>query len=178
MKANIIMWENTALIVIDVQIGLFIRQNPIYKEYELLENINKLEIYTRSINVPIFYVQHANDSTLIAGSYEWQLHSQLKKKNNDILIQKRHPNTFKETDFQKELQKRDISQLVIVGTLTDNCVGATCIGAKKLGYEVILVTDAHSTFSKPASDIIEEWHNELNKIGVILKLTKELIDLS
>jgi nicotinamidase-related amidase len=172
------IWGNTALIVIDVQIGLFKRQTSIYKEQELLENINKLEIHARSINIPIIYIQHANDSTLVEGSDEWQLHPQLYKRDYDLLIQKRHPNTFKETNFQKELQERNISQLVIVGTLTDNCVSATCIGAIKLGYKVILATDAHSTFSDPASDIIEEWHDELKNLGITLKSTKELLKLS
>ncbi|MHA2246159.1 MAG: isochorismatase family protein [Candidatus Hodarchaeales archaeon] len=168
-------WENTALIVIDVQIGLFQRKTPIYNEQRLLENINSLESYTRSINIPVIYIQHANESTLAEGSDEWQLHPQLQKENSDLLIHKRHPNTFKETNFKEELEARNIKQLAIVGTLTDNCVSATCIGGKELGYKVILVTDAHSTFSEPAPEIIEEWHSELKNLGIILKSTRELV---
>ncbi|MFX0121334.1 MAG: cysteine hydrolase family protein [Candidatus Hodarchaeota archaeon] len=168
-------WENTALIVVDVQIGLFQRQTPIYREKKLLENINKLEKYARSVNIPIIYIQHANNTTLIEGSDKWQLHPQLTKHENDLLVHKRYPNTFKKTNFQKELETRNITQLIITGTLTDNCVGATCIGAKEVGYEVILVTDAHSTFTEPAHEIIEGWHNKLEKLEVILKSTEELL---
>jgi nicotinamidase-related amidase len=64
--------------------------------------------------------------------------------------------------------------LIIVGTLTDNCVSATCIGGKELGYEVILVTDAHSTFSEPATQIIEKWHEKLKNLSIVLKSTEEI----
>ncbi len=167
--------NNTALIVIDVQIGLFQRDTPIYNDQKLLENINSLETYSRSINIPVIYIQHANKSTLVEGSDEWQLHPRLQKEDSDLLIHKRHPNTFKKTNFKQELDARNITQLIIVGTLTDNCVGATCIGGKELGYEVSLVTDAHSTFSKPATEIIEKWHSELTNLGVILKSTTEIV---
>ena len=169
-------WSNSALIVIDVQTGLFQRKTPIFKEQELLDNINSLENYTRSINIPIIYIQHSNESTLVKGSNEWQLHHRLQKGKSDLLIHKRHPNTFKQTNFKKELEARGIDQLVIIGTLTDNCVSATCIGAKDLGYKVILATDAHSTFSEPAPKIIEKWHIRLKEQGVLLKTTKELIE--
>ncbi|MFX0123514.1 MAG: isochorismatase family protein [Candidatus Hodarchaeota archaeon] len=168
-------WENTALIVIDVQVGLFHRETPIFEEHQLLENINSLENFARTINIPLIYIQHANESTLVEGSDEWQLHPRLQKEQNDLLIHKRYPNTFKKTNFKEELEARNITQLVIVGTLTDNCVSATCIGGKKLGFEIILVTDAHSTFTVPAPKIIESWHKKLNNLGVVLKSTTELI---
>ena len=168
-------WKNSALIVIDVQTGLFQRKTPIYKEQELLNNINSLERYVRSINIPVIYIQHSNGSTLVKGSNEWQLHHRLQKEESDLLIHKRHPNTFKETNFKKELEARGIEQLVIVGTLTDNCVSATCIGASELGYKVIVATDAHSTFSEPAPEIIERCHKQLKERRVLLKTTKELI---
>ncbi|UCG02271.1 MAG: isochorismatase family protein [Candidatus Heimdallarchaeota archaeon] len=168
-------WKNSALIVIDVQIGLFQRKTPVFKEQELLDNINSMEQHARSINIPVIYIQHRNKSTLIEGSNEWQLHNRLQKKDSDLLIHKRHPNTFKETNFKEELKARNIEQLIIVGTLTDNCVAATCIGGIELGFKVILVTDAHSTFSKPAPEIIERWHNELKELGVLLETTTELI---
>ncbi|MFX0211591.1 MAG: isochorismatase family protein, partial [Candidatus Hodarchaeota archaeon] len=169
-------WENTALIVVDVQIGLFQRKTPIYNEQQLLENINSLEKIAHSNNIPVIYIQHANKSTLVEGSEKWQLHSQLQKNASDLLIHKRYPNTFKETNFREELEARNITQLIIVGTLTDNCVGATCKGGKELGYEVILVTDAHSTYSEPAPEIIKKWHKNLRNQKVILKSTIEMIE--
>lgn len=168
-------WNNSALIVVDVQTGLFQRKTPIFKEQELLDNINSLENYARSINIPIIYIQHSNETTLVKGSDEWQLHHRLQKEKSDLLIHKRYPNTFKETNFKKELEARGIEQLVIIGTLTDNCVSATCIGGRELGYKVILVTDAHSTFSKPPSEVIARWHSKLKEQGVLLKPTKDLI---
>ncbi|MHA2296097.1 MAG: isochorismatase family protein [Candidatus Hodarchaeales archaeon] len=168
-------WENAALIVIDVQIGLFQRKTPIYKDQELLENINRLENYAHSTNVPIIYIQHVNTSTLKENSAEWQLHPQLGKLDEDLLIHKRHPDAFKETTLEKELVTMNVRKLVVVGTLTDNCVKSTCIGAKKLGYEVVLVKDGHSTFGEKPANTINKWNIRLAEFEVTLKPTSELL---
>ncbi len=169
------MWKNTALVVIDVQYGLFIRETPIYKEHELLGNINDLIDHARSADIPVLFIQHCSQR-LIEDSAEWQLHPRLKADDNTTFIVKRHPNAFKHTDLKKELDRRKISQLVIVGIWTHNCVQATCRGAKKLGYKVILVRDGHSRDGgdKIAKKSIDSWNRRLNSEGVSLKFTDEI----
>ncbi|MFX0069410.1 MAG: isochorismatase family protein [Candidatus Hodarchaeota archaeon] len=169
------MWENTALIVVDVQYGLFIRPTPIYKENELLRNINYLVENAHSAHIPVFFIQHCSPR-LVEDSVEWQLHPRLKVDDNDTFIVKKEPNAFKNTNLKKELDTRKIDHLVIVGIWTHNCVQATCRGAKKLGYEVILVRDGHSRDGpeKLAKKSIESWNRRLNEAGVTLKLTDEI----
>jgi nicotinamidase-related amidase len=62
--------RNSALLVIDIQSGLFERATPIYNAEGVLENINLLINHTRISNVPVVFIQHSNDKTLVKDSRE------------------------------------------------------------------------------------------------------------
>jgi len=53
-------------------------------------------------------------------------------------------------------------------------VKATCLGALKEGYKVVLVSDAHSNFSKDAPRLIEKWNRELGNKGATLVETNSV----
>ncbi|MHA2328997.1 MAG: isochorismatase family protein, partial [Candidatus Hodarchaeales archaeon] len=161
--------------VVDVQYGLFIRETPIYKEHELLRKINHLIDNAHSTNVPVVFIQHISER-LMENSDEWQLHPKLRANDNDTFIVKNKPNAFTNTNLKTELESKRINQLVIVGIWTHNCVQATCKGAKKLGYDVILVRDGHSRdgSEKQAKKSIESWNQSLSNSGVELKFTDEI----
>ncbi len=66
-----------ALLIIDVQQGLFRKSTPIYKAEELLQNIHTLVDRAHRAGVPVFYVQHSDQKALVINSQDWQLHSEL-----------------------------------------------------------------------------------------------------
>ncbi|MFX0050836.1 MAG: cysteine hydrolase family protein [Candidatus Hermodarchaeota archaeon] len=169
------MWDNTALIVIDVQLGLFTRETPIYNADDLIKNINTLINRAHSTKVPVFFIQHSSPR-LKQGSNEWQFHPKLQVSDNDTFIMKTKPNSFFGTNLKDELDAREITKVVIVGIWTHNCVQATCKGAKRLGYEVILVKDGHSRDGEEivAMNSIESWNEELSKGIVELMMTHEI----
>ncbi len=170
------LWGNdVALLIIDVQKGLFDKSTPIYNAGKLLENINALADCAHRAGVPVFYVQHANESWLAPGSDGWQLHAGLRPVATDCAIQKRHGSAFQGTGLGKELEARAISRLIVTGLVTHGCVKATCLDALKLGYGVTLVKDGHSNFHKQAVDVIAEWNQKLSESGVELKSTHELV---
>lgn len=76
--------------------------------------------------------------------------------------------------MSQELNSRNIDTLVVMGLVTHGCVRATCTGAKNLGYRVILVKDGHSSYSKQAAQLIEEWNQKLSNDNVELKLAAEI----
>ncbi len=166
--------NNIALLVIDVQQGLFTKSTPLYKAEELLENINLLANRAHRDGVPVFYIQHSDSRSLVKGSRDWQLHSQLRPLNIDYIIHKQIDNAFKETNLDKELKAKNINSLVITGLVTHGCVKATCLGARKLGYGVTLVKDGHSSYSKQAAQIIEKWNQKLSEQQVELKSASEI----
>lgn len=163
-----------ALLVIDVQQGLFKKSSPIYKAEELLRNINLLVDRAHRSGVAVFYVQHADGRTLLEGSQDWQLHPELQRLASDSSVHKEHGNAFEGTGLDEVLKSRNVTSVVITGLVTHGCVRATCMGALQLGYRVTLVRDGHSSYSKDAARLIEEWNQKLSAQKVELKATSEI----
>lgn len=166
--------NTVALLVIDVQQGLFQKSTPIYRAEELLQNIATLIERAHNAGVPVIYIQHSDTKILVMGSPNWQLHPRLQPLAIDYIIHKLHGNAFEDTNLQEVLQSQNISGLVVTGLVTHGCVRATCLGARQLGYPVVLVKDAHSSYSKQAAALIEEWHQKLLAMQVELKATAEV----
>jgi nicotinamidase-related amidase len=163
-----------ALLVIDVQTALFERSTPIYKADDLLRNITTLIGRAREAGVPVFYVQHANNSLLSEGSAGWQLHPQLQAIPPDDLIHKRHGSAFEETPLKGILDARNVGIVVIAGLVTHQCVKTTGLDALKRGYTVILAADAHSNYNKQAAKMIKEWNQTLGEAGATVLPTEEI----
>ena len=83
----------------------------------------------------------------------------------DDIIHKQHGNAFEDTNLDELLKSKNITHLVVTGLVTHGCVKATCLGARDLGYEVLLVKDGHSSYSKDAARLIEEWNQKLSGQG-------------
>jgi nicotinamidase-related amidase len=166
--------SKSALLIIDVQKGLFNQSGPIYNAEILLQNINLLVSKAKTHQIPIIYIQHSNDSILVYGSDAWQFHPAISPTENDYLIHKKHGNAFEETSLREILQSKSVNTLVITGLVTHGCVKATILGAIDLGYSVILVEDGHSNYSKDAPHLIDKWNQKLSKSGVKILKTNEI----
>ena len=158
----------TALIVIDVQQGLFENTTPIYQAHQLLMNINTLISKARQDGAPVFFIQHSGEKYLVKGSDAWKLHPDIQPAMGEIIIHKVHPNAFEGTNLRGELKERGIDTLVVTGLVTHGCVKATCLGALEEGFRVRLVSDGHSSYSKDAPQLIEKWNTELSNKGAEL----------
>jgi len=158
----------SALLVIDVQKGLFEKSTPIYQAHQLLLNINSLISKARRKGTPVFFIQHSSEKNLEMGSDGWKLHPDIQPADGETVIHKVHPNAFEGTNFREELIKRGIDTLVVTGLVTHGCVKATCLGALEEGFRVRLVSDGHSSYSKDAPQLIEKWNTELNRKGAEL----------
>jgi len=164
--------KNVALLVIDVQQGLFSKST--YKAEQLLHNINTLIERAHRDGVPVFFIQHSGAKTLVKGSQDWELHPQLHRLATDPIVHKEHGNAFEDTVLDAALKSGQVTNVVVTGLVTHGCVRATCIGALQLGYRVTLVKDGHSSFSKQAARLIDEWNQKLSAMNVELKSTSEI----
>jgi len=137
---------NTALIVIDVQVGI-IEGFHAYRGREVLEQINKLLSKATTSNTTIIYIQHDGETghPLEAGTDGWQIHPEIKPREGDVVIRKRAADSFFETPLRQELEARGIKHLVLTGCMTEYCVDTTSRRAVSVGYDVTLVSDAHTT---------------------------------
>ena len=161
--------KDTAVLLVDMQLGLFKKPTPLYRADQLLGVLNLLIRKARLAGAPVIYVQHSSPKALLYGSADWQLHPQLLPPQGDCVIHKQHGNAFEETDLQAELTDRQIHNLVIAGLETNGSIRATTLAALDLGYAVILVKDGHSSNNKNAAALIEEWNSRLGEAGATVK---------
>ncbi|ASK63954.1 cysteine hydrolase [Virgibacillus phasianinus] len=138
----------SALLVIDVQKGMFDKDNPVYKSDLLLHNLKGLLAQAHHTDTPIFYVQHNAKAgkPLEYGTNDWEIHPDILPREEDVIIQKTTPDSFYNTSLEKELKKQGINHVIITGIQTEACVDTTCRRAFSMGYKVTLVEDTHSTW--------------------------------
>ena len=71
----------------------------------------------------------------------------------DIRITKHHWNALHDTELHLQLRRRGIKTIVLCGIATNFGVESTARHAWELGYEVVIVKDACSTFSAELHDM-------------------------
>lgn len=167
--------EHTALLVIDVQQGMFGKSIPVYQAEQLLQNINLLIDQAHAAGVSVIFVQHCDNRALVKGSPDWQLHQELHFLGEDAVVLKEHGNAFEKTGLDEELKGRRITTVVVTGLVTHGCVKNSCLGALALGYKVVLAADGHSSFSKDAAGLIEEWNGKLGEQDVRVVPAVEIV---
>jgi nicotinamidase-related amidase len=133
---------STALLVIDVQNGVMAGA-PMRDD--VIANINALIGKARAQDVPVIWVQHSDDGNLLQGSEPWEYVKELARDDSEPLVHKRYGDSFEATDLEDLLAERGVGHLVVTGAQTDACIRCTLHGAFTRGYDVTLVSDAHTT---------------------------------
>lgn len=146
-----------ALIVIDVQEGLFGPEPKPAFSSDVIARINTLTQRARLHGAPVIFVQHeaTTGEYFTHASEAWQLASGLVTDENDTLVRKTTPDSFLRTDLDALLKRAGVSQIVVCGYATEFCVDTTVRSAAGLGYDVVLVSDAHTTHDKPHASAAE-----------------------
>ena len=72
----------------------------------------------------------------------------------DTVVIKNYPNSFRETVLQQTLQAEGISDVVVIGAMSDVCIDATARAAADLGYNLTVVHDACATRDKAFGDSV------------------------
>ena len=168
------MEANQALLVIDMQKEGLLNRNVFHKE-QLIHNINALIDNFRKQDKPLFFIRHTNLSFLKEDTDGWQICEELNILKEDMMINKRHSDVFRETHFLSLLKEYSISNVVVTGLVSNGCIKAACLGAIKMGFSVILISDAHSTFHKDAERVISDWNLRLQEQGAELISTSDFL---
>ncbi len=156
---------NSALLVIDVQVGIA-RGKDIHAGWpQILGNIVDLIARARARGMPVIFVQHDGEpgDRLQPGGEGWALCPELGVLPSDIVIRKTACDSFFDTSLESTLRGRDIQRLIVAGCMTEYCVDTTVRRAVSLGFDVTLAADAHGTWNSStlnAGQIIEH-HNGL-----------------
>jgi len=137
---------NTALLVVDVQTGVVWGA---HKRDAVVANIGSLVEKARRERVPVVWVQHSSEQ-LERGSDVWRIVPELTPGDAEPFIEKSYGDCFEDTALETVLSGLSVGRLVVVGAQTDACIRSTIHGAFTRGYDVTLVTDAHTTEDQTA----------------------------
>ena len=133
---------NTALLVLDTQVG---STGGAFERDRVVANIATLVDKARQEQVPVVWVQHSDEENLVKGSENWQIVPELKPGDDEPHIEKSYADAFEETTLEKTLSGLGVGRLFLAGAQTDECVRSTLHGGIVRGYDVTLVSDAHTT---------------------------------
>lgn len=140
-----------ALIVIDIQNeyfeeGKLTLSNPV----ETSLTAQKVLQYFRQKELPIAHIQHlsANPEAIpmfVEGTNGAEIHKNVQPLEGENVFKKYYPNSFKDTSLLDYLKENNVTEVVIVGMMTQMCVDSTTRAAFDLGFKCTVISDACDT---------------------------------
>ena len=117
----------------------------------MIANVARAVERARAQRVPVVWVQHA-DEDLPRDSPQWQWVPETAPAPGEPVIHKQFNSSFEQTTLDDELAKLGATHIALAGAATNWCIRATAYGALERGYDLTLVSDAHTTESMPLED--------------------------
>ncbi len=152
-----------ALLILDMQVGLFHGPEKPWAGEALLDTLNTLLNSARNAGAPIFLARHVGPpgSPIEPGSPLTQLVPQLLLQGDEVVFEKNRPNAFVNTALADHLRACGVEGVVVSGMKTQYCVDSTCRAARDMGFEAVLIADGHTCSDTPAlkADAIIAHHN-------------------
>lgn len=131
----------SALLVVDVQTGVVAQA---WDRDRIVGNVALVVQRARASGVPVIWVQH-DDAELERGSPGWAWAPDLQPLPGEACVHKHHNSAFEDTGLEAQLDALSVSHLVLAGAASNWCIRATAYGALERGYDLTLVSDAHTT---------------------------------
>lgn len=145
----------TALLIIDAQTSLI--AEGAWEADAILARIEQLAGRARKESSPVVFVVDRRVEP------DGSIHPSLSVAPGDPVVEKGFCDSFLSTRLAEVLDERGVGRLVVAGLQTDYCIDTTCRRAASLGYDVVLVADAHTTFDHEHLDApaIIAHHNRI-----------------
>ena len=162
-----------ALLIIDLQNDYFPEGKfPLWNTENILQNIEKAIVKAKDNDIEIIHIQHIADPAMgIAPFFNEnsdgaKIHTKILSAAPDApVVIKRFADSFHETTLENALQERDVTELLVCGMMTQNCVTHTAISKAAEKYSVSILTDCCTT-------VDEMLHNiALHAVSTRVKLT-------
>ncbi|WP_264535529.1 cysteine hydrolase family protein [Flavobacterium sp. N1736] len=183
------MSQNTALLVMDMQLGIL---STFPESPAIIENVANAIAIARSKNIPIIYARlgfknggseiSANNKVFAATKERIteinldefsKVHPALEPQLNDIVVTKRRVSAFTGSELEIILRSNDIKHLVLTGVATSGIVLSTTTEASDKDYKVTVLSNGCAdrddevhrvlttkVFLRHANVLtIEEWKN-------------------
>jgi len=169
----------TALLVIDMQAGLFTPETPRHDAEGVVVRINAVAAAVRASSGIVVFIQHDGPAgdTFEPGTSGWQLLPSLARTPADAIVHKTACDSFYDTDLEAVLARQNVRRLLVTGCATDFCVDTTVRAATSRDYQVVVVEDGHTTADRPHVDAASliRHHNWLWQNLIHPKLQIEVV---
>jgi len=157
------------LLIVDAQVNQFEPPMAVHDGPLILGRLKSLVARARAANVPVAFIQNDGGEADpdLPGTPGWALHPELLPAASEKVYRKTTTDSFHETGLLEDLRAAGVTDLVIAGMQSNYCIDATTRRAVTEGFNVTLVSDAHSTFSfteEPAAAISARINQELEQI--------------
>lgn len=177
----------TALVVIDLQIGITGMQAVPYDSATVIKNAARLAESFRKNSMPVVLVHVmgspaemltpiADEQISFSGERpkNWgDFVPELGLKETDITITKKQWGAFYGTDLDLQLRRRGVSTIVLCGIATNIGVESTARFAYEYGYQQIFAEDA--TAARSAEEHAGTFNHIFKRIGRVRK-TDEILE--
>jgi nicotinamidase-related amidase len=74
-----------------------------------------------------------------------EIHDMVAPKQDEIVVEKHFPNSFRETALLSHLRNAGVEEVVICGAMSHMCIDATTRAAFDLGFRCVVIEDACAT---------------------------------
>lgn len=109
----------------------------------------KLLAAFRQKSLPVIHVQHVSTrpgaTFFLPDTPGVRIHESVAPLEDETVLQKNFPNSFRETPLLAHLRSIDVTQLVIAGMMTQMCIDTSTRAAADLGFQCVLAHDACAT---------------------------------
>lgn len=103
----------------------------------------------RGEGLPVIHVRHlavrSGATFFLPGTPGAEINGKVEPRGEERVITKNYPNSFRDTELLKTLQKTGTPHLVICGAMSHMCIDATTRAAFDLGFHCTVAQDACAT---------------------------------
>jgi nicotinamidase-related amidase len=140
----------TGLILVDIQNDYFAGGRMELAGMEAAgEKAGELLAFFRDNQWPTFHIQHISNyegaTFFLPDTKGAEIHSDVKPRPEESVIQKHYPNSFRETSLLDALKNAGVENAVICGAMSHMCIDATTRAAADLGFGCTVIHDACAT---------------------------------
>lgn len=150
-----------ALVVVDVQVGVV---DSAWEADRVVGNVARAVERAREAGVPVVWVQHQDDE-LVRDTPEWQWVPELVPRDGETRVFKEYNSSFEKTSLDDELARLEVAHLALAGAATNWCIRATAYAALERGYDLTLVSDAHTTGSDEAAAVVDDLNTVMTWVS-------------
>ena len=177
----------TALLLIDIQNDYFPGgKMALQGTKEASDNAAALLSMFRRQQLAVIHIQHvaahAGATFFLPDTEGVAIHASVAPQDNETIIRKHYPNSFRQTGLLEHLKQHQIGQLVIAGMMTHMCIDSTTRAACDLELTLQLAHDACATkalsfggVQTPASQVQHAYMAALDGSFAEVLSTREII---